>query len=71
MVEVSYIQIHRHNLCLKSCIRDFMAGPGLYEPGLVQDFRRNILFLSSQYWDIISMAAVLYALKKGVGMVHE
>ena len=29
MLEVSYIQINRQNLCLKRCIRDFMAGPGL------------------------------------------
>ena len=29
MLEVSYTQIHRQNLCLKRCIQDFMAGPGL------------------------------------------
>ena len=29
MLEVSYTQINRQNLCLKRCIRDFMAGPGL------------------------------------------
>ena len=28
-LEVSYIQINCHNLYLRRCIRDFMAGPGL------------------------------------------
>ena len=30
MLEVSCIQITRQNHCLKICIRDLMAGPGLY-----------------------------------------
>ena len=29
MLGVSDIQINRQNLCLKRCLRDFTAGPGL------------------------------------------
>ena len=30
MLEVSCIQINRQNLCLKRCVRDFIAGPALH-----------------------------------------